>query len=290
MARTFGGVGMPSASPVEAGLRLTVIQAGRADRLYFRDLWAYRELFYILVWRDILVRYKQTAIGLAWTLLRPLLTALVFAVVFGKLVKVPSGGMPHAPFIYVALVPWLFFASAVSDASTSLSAHASLISKVYFPRILIPLVATAVALIDMLIAMALLPPMLLAFGIEIGWRLTALVPLTLLTAILSFGLGSWFAALNVRYKDVAILLPFVLQFGLYLSPVIFPSDLVPEPWRLLYSINPMVGVIEGFRWAAFPGQEVHVPALATSLAATATILLLGLRYFRKIERSLADVI
>ncbi|MBI3715406.1 MAG: ABC transporter permease [Betaproteobacteria bacterium] len=274
----------------ETDLRLTVIQAGKADRLYFRDLWVFRELFYILVWRDILVRYKQTAIGLAWTLLRPLLTALVFALVFGKLVKVPSGGMPHAPFIYIALVPWLFFASAVSDASMSLSAHASLISKVYFPRIIVPLVATAVALIDMLIAMVVLLPMLLAFGIGLDWKLAALVPLTLLTAALAFGLGAWFAALHVRYKDTAILLPFVLQFGLYLSPVIFPSDLVPHPWRLLYSLNPMVGIIEGFRWAAFPGQDVHPSAIATSVVATILILVFGLRYFRGIERGLADVI
>lgn len=269
---------------------LTVIEAGRANLEYFQDLWRFRELFYILVWRDILIRYKQTALGLAWTILKPLLTALVFALVFGKLVRVPSGGMPHAPFIYVALVPWLFFATSIAESSTSLAAHSALISKVYFPRLLIPLVATVVALFDMLIALALLVPMLMVFGVDPSWRLLALVPLTLLTTVLAFGLGGWFAALHVRYRDTGIVLPFVLQFGLYLSPVIFPSDLVPYPWRLIYSLNPMVGVIEGFRWASFPNQELHASALVTSIVAACLFLVLGLRYFRSIERDLADVI
>ena len=269
---------------------LTVIEAGKANIGYFHDLWKYRELFYLLVWRDILIRYKQTALGLAWTILKPLLTALVFALVFGRLVNVPSGGMPHAPFIYVALVPWLFFASAIAESSTSLSMHAALISKVYFPRLLIPLVATAVALIDMLIAMALLVPMLLVFGVQPGWRLIALLPLTLLITVMAFGLGAWFAALHVRFRDTGIVLPFVLQFGLYLSPVIFPSDLVPFPWRFLYSLNPMVGVIEGFRWASFPGQEIHSSALVLSIVMAFALSIAGLRYFRTIERGLADVI
>ena len=250
------------------GKRLTVIEAGRANREYFADLWRYRELFFILVWRDILIRYKQAALGLAWTILRPLLTALVFALVFGKLVKIPSGGMPHAPFIFAALVPWLFFASSIAESSTSLASHSALISKVYFPRLLIPLVSTSVAMIDMLIALVLLIPMLLVFGVEPGWRLLALIPLTMLTAALAFGLGAWTAALHVRYRDTGIVLPFVLQFGLYLSPVIFPSDLVPWPWRVLYSLNPMVGIIEGFRWASFPDQTVHASAIATSVVAS----------------------
>ncbi len=270
--------------------RLTIIEAGRANLGYFSDLWRFRELCYILVWRDILVKYKQTALGLVWTLLKPLLTALVFAVVFGKLVKVPSGGMPHAPFIYVALVPWLFFASAIADSSTSLTAHSALISKVYFPRLLIPLVATFVALIDMVIALAILVPMLMIFGVELSWRLMALAPLTLLAATLAVGFGALFSALHVRYRDTGIILPFVLQFGLYLSPVIFPSDLVPYPWRLLYSLNPMVGVIEGFRWASFPGQELHSSAVTISILAACAILAIGLRYFRAVERDLADVI
>ncbi len=270
--------------------RLTVIEAGRANIEYFQDLWRFRELFYILVWRDILIRYKQTALGLAWTLLKPLLTALVFALVFGKLVQVPSGGMPHAPFIFVALVPWLFFASAIADSSTSLTTHSGLVSKVYFPRLLLPMVATAVALIDMLVALALLVPMLLFFGVAPTWRLLLLIPLTLATGMLAFGLGAWAAALHVRYRDTGIVLPFVLQFGLYLSPVIFPSDLVPYPWRLLYSLNPVVGVIEGFRWASFPNQAVHLPALVLSLASAFVFLFAGLRYFRRTERDLADVI
>lgn len=281
---------MASGEMPDDGKRMTVIEAGRENIGYFQDLWRYRELFYILVWRDILVRYKETALGLAWTILKPLLTALVFALVFGKLVSVPSGGMPHAPFIYAALVPWLFFAASIAESSTSLAAHASLISKVYFPRLLIPLVATFVSLIDMLVALALLIPMLLVFGIDPSWRLLALIPLTVLTAILSFGLGAWFAALHVRYRDTGIVLPFVLQFGLYLSPVIFPSDLVPYPWRLLYSLNPMVGVIEGFRWASFPDQPLHASALATSVLVACVVLFWGLRYFRRIERDLADVL
>jgi lipopolysaccharide transport system permease protein len=281
---------MGSAQGTGDGKLVTVIEAGRASLGYFRDLWRFRELFYILVWRDILVRYKQAALGLAWTLLKPLLTALVFALVFGRLVNVPSGGMPHAPFIFVALVPWLFFAGAIAESSTSLAVHSALISKVYFPRLLLPLVATVVALIDMLIALALLIPMLIIFGVELSWRLLAFVPLTVLTAVLAFGLGAWFSALHVRYRDTGIVLPFVLQFGLYLSPVIFPSDLVPHPWNLLYSLNPMVGVIEGFRWAAFPNQAVNASALVTSLLLACLVVVAGLRYFRRIERDLADVI
>jgi lipopolysaccharide transport system permease protein len=271
-------------------LRITVVEAGHANREYFQDLWRFRELFYILVWRDILVRYKQAALGLGWTLLKPMLTALIFAIVFGKMIKVPSGGMPHAPFIYIALVPWLFFSTTIAEASVSLAAHAGLISKVYFPRLLVPLVAMVVALIDMMIALVLLVPMLLAFGVPLEWRLLALFPLTLVTVVLAFGLALCFASLHVRYRDTGIILPFVLQFGLYLSPVIFPSDLVPYPWRLLYSLNPIVGVIEGFRWASFPNQEVHAAALAISIAAAGLFLLLGLRYFRRMERGLADVI
>ena len=273
-----------------AGLRVTVIEAGHANRRYFDDLWQFRELFYILVWRDILVRYKQTALGLGWTVLKPLLTALIFALVFGKMINIPSGGMPHAPFIYVALVPWLFFSTTILEASVSLTAHAGLISKVYFPRLLVPLVAMVLALTDLLIALALLVPMLFMFGVSPGWRLLALIPLTLLTVLLALGLGLFFSSLHVRYRDTGIVLPFVLQFGLYLSPVIFPSDLVPYPWRLLYSLNPIVGVIEGFRWASFPGQQVDAAALATSVLAAALFLLLGLRSFRRMERGLADVI
>lgn len=281
---------MTSANLRPAEKRVTVIEAGRANLEYFQDLWRYRELFYILVWRDLLVRYKQTALGLAWTLLKPLLTALVFALVFGKLVNVPSGGMPHAPFMYVALVPWLFFATSIAESSTSLAAHSALISKVYFPRLLVPLVSTVVALIEMLVALALLVPMLIIFGIEPSWRLLALVPLTLLTACLAFALGAWSAALHVKYRDTGIVLPFVLQFGLYVSPVIFPGDLVPYPWRALYSLNPMVGVIEGFRWASFPDQSLDPMTLGTSVLATCLFLMMGLRYFRGIERHLADVI
>jgi len=278
-------------NPEDLGHReVTIIEAGRVNRDYFRDLWRYRELFYILIWRDLSVRYKQMVFGLGWTIFRPLLTALVFALVFGKLVKIPSGGMPHAPYIYAALVPWLFFATTLSDVSVSLQSHAGLISKVYFPRLLAPLVATIVALIDMLIALALLVPMLWVFNIELSWRLSALVPLTLITVVLSLGLGLCFAAMNLKYRDTSLILPYVLQFGLYLSPIVFSSDLVPFPWRLLYSLNPIVGVIEGYRWAAFPNQEVHPSAIAISAMMSVLFILTGFRYFRRMERNLADVI
>lgn len=270
--------------------RLTIIEAGHANREYVQDVWRYRELFYILVWRDILVRYKQTAIGLSWAIFRPLLAALVFALVFGKMVNIPSGGMPHAPFIYVALVPWLFFATTISDVSVSLIAHSSLISKVYFPRLIAPFVATIVALIDMLIALTLLLPMLWVFDIALTLRLFAVLPLVALVVFLSLGFGLCAAALNIRYRDTGLVIPYVLQIGLYLSPIIFPSDLVPYPWRLLYSLNPMVGVIEGFRWATFPNQQVHLSALTISIISAGLFLLLGFRYFRRMERNLADVI
>jgi lipopolysaccharide transport system permease protein len=269
---------------------ITIIEAGRANAEYLKDLWRFRELFYILVWRDVLVRYKQTAFGLAWTFLKPLLTAMVFAVVFGKMVKIPSGGMPYAPFILVALLPWLFFSTAVADASNSLHAHGGLLSKVYFPRLLAPLVAVLVALIDTSIALLLVIPMLWIFDVDLSWRLIAMVPLTVVVAMLAFGLGLLAATLNVRFRDTGLILPYLLQFGLYLSPIVFPSDLVPPTWRWLYSLNPMVGVIEAFRWAAFPGQHVHLPALWISLFATCFSLMLGYKYFRSFERGLADVI
>jgi lipopolysaccharide transport system permease protein len=269
---------------------ITIIEAGRANADYLKDLWRFRELLYILVLRDVLVRYKQTAFGLAWTILKPLLTVVVFALVFGKMVKVPSGGMPYAPFIFVALLPWLFFSTAVADASVSLLAHGGLLSKVYFPRLLVPLVAVVVALIDTSIALMLVVPMLWIFGVDLSWRLLAMVPLTAMVAILALGVGLYAATLNVRYRDTGLILPYLLQFGLYLSPIVFPSDLVPAAWRWLYSLNPMVGMIEAFRWAAFPGQQVHMPALWISLAATCLSLLLGYRYFRRFERGLADVI
>lgn len=269
---------------------IIVMEAGQVNGEYLQELWRFRELFYILVWRDVLVRYKQTVFGLAWTILRPLITAGVFALVFGKMVKVPSGGMPHAPFIFVALVPWFFFSSAISDASVSLLAYGGLLSKVYFPRLLIPLVAVTVGLIDTAVALTLIVPMLLIFHVDLSWRLVAVIPLTVMVAILALGLGLFAASLNVRYRDTGLILPFLLQLGLYLSPIVFPSALVPLEWRWLYSLNPMVGVIEGFRWAAFPAQHVHLPALWIALVATSLALALGFKYFRTFERGLADMI
>lgn len=268
----------------------SIIEAGRANAEYYQDIWRFRELFYILVWRDVVVRYKQTVFGLGWTIFRPLLTALVFSLVFGRMVKVPSGGMPYAPYIYTALIPWLFLAATISDISVSLNAYAGLISKVYFPRLLAPLVATTITSIDMLISVLVLIPMLWMFHVGFSWHLLLIIPLSFLVGGLGLGLGLCFSAMNVKYRDTGLVLPYVLQFGLYLSPIIFPSSLVPEKWRLLYSFNPAVGVIEGFRWATFPNQDIHVSSIMASVLSAIVYLFLGVRYFRRMERSLADVI
>ncbi len=269
----------------------TILEPGRAERNYWRDLWRYRELFQVLAWRDVSVRYKQTVIGVLWAVVRPVLTMVVFTVIFGRIAKLPTEGTaPYPLMVFAGMLPWTFFSSALSDASTSLVTSANLISKVYFPRLIVPTAAIIVAFIDFLISFLILIALMIWYRFMPGWQMLTL-PLFVAVALLAaMGPGLWITALNVKYRDFRYVIPFVVQFGLYVSPVGFSSSVVPEKWRLLYSLNPMVGVIDGFRWAILGGESrIYWPGFLLSLAAVAFFLWLGIRQFRKMERTFADL-
>jgi len=268
-----------------------VIEAGRTERHYWKDLWRYRELFYFLAWRDILVRYKQTVIGLAWALIRPFLTMVVFVFVFSKLAKLPSEGVPYPILVFAALLPWQFFSNAFTEAGNSLINNANMISKVYFPRLVVPVSAVIVSFVDFFISGIILVGLMLWYGFAPDWRILTLPLFILIAFAAALGAGLWTAALNVKYRDFRYIIPFVVQFGLYVSPVGFSSTIVPEQWRLLYSLNPMVGVIDGFRWAILGGNtQLYWPGFLLSLSLVLVILVTGIIYFRKTEKTFADVI
>lgn len=269
-----------------------IIEAGRAEKNYWRDLWRYRELFQVLAWRDISVRYKQTIIGVAWAVIRPFLTMVVFTVIFGKVAKLPSEGTaPYALLVFAGMLPWTFFSTALAEASNSLIGNANLISKVYFPRLIVPTATVVVALIDFLISFTVLAAMMVWYHYLPGWQILLLPVFILLAFLASLGPGLWITALNVKYRDFRYIIPFLVQFGLYISPVGFSSSVVPEKWRLLYSLNPMVGVIDGFRWCILRGESpIYWPGFYLSLAVTAFFLWLGIRQFRKMEKTFADLI
>jgi lipopolysaccharide transport system permease protein len=268
-----------------------VLEAGRAERHYWRDLWRYRELFFFLAWRDILVRYKQTVIGVVWALGRPLITMLVFTLVFSKLAKLPSDGVPYPILVFAALLPWQFFSSAFSGAGDSLISNAGMISKVYFPRLVIPASAVIVSFVDFLISGIILVGLMIWYGFAPNLRMLTLPLFIFVAFAAAMGAGLWIAALNVKYRDFRIIVPFVVQFGLYISPVGFSSTIVPEQWRLLYSLNPMVGVIDGFRWAILGGNtQLYWPGFLLSLALVIIIFITGIVHFRKTEKTFADVI
>jgi lipopolysaccharide transport system permease protein len=269
-----------------------IIEAGRADRHYWRDLWRYRELFYFLAWRDILVRYKQTVIGIAWAVLRPLLTMIIFTIIFGKLAKLPTeGAAPYAIMVFAALLPWQFFASSVSEASNSLVGNANLISKVYFPRLIVPASSMITSFVDFLISAVILVVIMIWYKFLPGWRVLTLPFFIMVAIAASMGIGLWMTALNVKYRDFRYIVAFVVQFGLYVSPVGFSSSIVPEQYRLLYSLNPMVGVIDGFRWAILGGKSnIYLPGFLLSLFMITIILIYGVIYFRRTERKFADII
>jgi len=268
-----------------------VIEAGRSELHYWKDLWRYRELFYFLSWRDILVRYKQTTIGIAWSVLRPLLTMIVFTLIFGKLAKLPSEGIPYPIMVFAAMLPWQFFSNSLSECSNSLIANANMLTKVYFPRLVVPASAVIVGLVDFFISLAIMAGLMVWYGFAPDWRIFTLPLFLALAFLASFGFGLWFAALNVKYRDFRYVVPFVVQFGLYVSPVGFASSVVPEKWRLLYSLNPMVGVIDGFRWAILGGRaELYWPGFWLSTTLTVLVFLLAVRYFRSTEKAFADVI
>ncbi len=268
-----------------------VIEAGRAERQYWKDLWRYRELFYFLAWRDILVRYKQTAIGIAWALIRPFLTMIVFTVVFGTVAKLPSEGVPYPILVFAAMLPWQFFANSLSECSTSLITNSNLISKVYFPRLIVPTSAVVVSFVDFMISGIILLGLMAWYNFVPSWRILTLPVFILVAFAAALGAGLWLAALNVQYRDFRFIVPFIVQFGLYISPVGFSSSVIPEKWRLLYSLNPMVGVIDGFRWAILGGgAQLDLPGFILSLGLVSLLLISGIWYFRKMERTFADVI
>ncbi len=270
---------------------ILVIEVGRTERYYWHDLWRYRELFYFLAWRDILVRYKQTVIGLAWALIRPLLTMMVFVFVFGKLANLPSDGVPYPILVFAALLPWQFFSNAFTEAGNSLISNANMISKVYFPRLVVPASAIIVSFVDFLISGIILVGLMVWYGFAPDWRILTLPLFIFIAFAAALGAGLWIAALNVKYRDFRYIIPFVVQFGLYVSPVGFSSNIVPEQWRLLYSLNPMVGVIDGFRWAILGGStQLYWPGFILSLTLVTFILVTGVYYFRKTEKHFADVI
>src|SRR6202030_816157 len=268
-----------------------VIEAGRTESQYWRDLFRYRELFYFLAWRDVLVRYKQTVIGVLWAVIRPFLTMVVFVFVFSRIAKLPSDGVPYPVMVFAAMLPWQLFATSLAEGSGSLINNANLISKVYFPRLIVPASAVIVSFVDFAISMGILAVLMIFYKVWPGLPLLGLPIFTVMALLASAGAGTWLAALTVKYRDFRYVVPFIVQLGVYISPVGFSSSIVPAKWRLLYDLNPMVGVIDGFRWSIsggktpFPGQSLEL-----ALVTTAILLATGIWYFRKTERTFADII
>jgi lipopolysaccharide transport system permease protein len=271
---------------------LIVLEAGRRERHYWRDLWRYRELFRVLAWRDLSVRYKQTVIGVIWALIRPVLTMAVFTIIFGRIAQLPTDGTaPYAVMVFAGILPWTFFANGLGEASGSLIGSANLITKVYFPRLIVPTATVVVAFVDFLISFCVLVLLMAWYQFAPDWRILLLPLFVLLAFCASVGPALWIGALNVKYRDVRYVVPFLVQLGLYMSPVGFSSSVVPEQWRLLYSLNPMVGIIDGFRWCILSGQsQLYAPGLAVSIGVTIFFLWFGIHQFRKMEKTFADLI
>ncbi|MDP8244294.1 MAG: ABC transporter permease [Candidatus Hinthialibacter antarcticus] len=272
--------------------RILILEAGRANKNYWIDLWHYRELFWILAWRDIAVRYKQTIVGIAWAIIQPFLTMLVFTFVFGGIAKLPSeGNAPYALMVLSALLPWTLFSKALSEASNSLINNANLISKVYFPRLIVPTATVVTAFVDFLISFLLLLGLMVYFQYLPSFSILFLPVFMLMALLASLGPGLWITSLNVKYRDFRHVIPFVVQFGLYVSPVGFSSNLIPEKWRLLYNLNPMVGVIDGFRWCILGSDSpIYWPGFILSWVVIVVFLWLGVRTFRRVECIFADLI
>ncbi|HKP47416.1 MAG TPA: ABC transporter permease [Pyrinomonadaceae bacterium] len=256
----------------------------------FRELWEYRELLYFLTWRDVKVRYKQTALGAAWAIIQPLFMMLVFSLFFGRLAKVPSDGIPYPIFTFCALLPWQLFAHALTESSNSLVANERLITKVYFPRLVVPIAAVLGGLVDFVVAFVILLILMFYYGIVPGWAIVTLPGFILLAILTALGVGLWLSALNVKYRDVRYTINFLIQFWLFATPVAYPSSIVPAKWRALYGLNPMAGVVEGFRWALLGKEEAPGMMLWVSVAVVAVILFGGLYYFRRMEQEFADVV
>src|SRR5258708_487904 len=265
-----------------------IIEPGRAEKNYWRDLWLFRELFYILSWRDIKVRYKQTVIGAAWSIIRPLLTTIIFTVVFSRVAKLSApGGVPYAIMVFAGMLPWQFFANALAEASNSLIGNANLVSKVYFPRMIIPASSIITSLVDFGISFLLLVAMMLFYQYVPDIKIVLLPVFILMALMAAFGVGLYITALNVKYRDFRYIIPFIVQIGLYITPVGFSSAIIPEKWRLWYSLNPMVGIVDGFRWSIL-GEAIYWPGFLLSTSITFVFLWVGIRYFRKTEKTFAD--
>ena len=276
----------------DPAMQWVVLEPSRIEKQYWLDLWRYRELFAILAWRDIAVRYKQTAIGVSWALIRPFLTMVVFTVIFGRLAKLPTeGNAPYAVLVFAGMLPWQFFSSSLSSSSESLIANSNLLTKVYFPRLIVPAAAVITSFVDFLISFVILAGLMLWFNWWPSWRLLTLPLWVAIAFAASMGAGLWLASLNVQYRDFRYVVPFLVQFGLYLSPVGFSSAIVPEKWQILYAMNPMVGVIEGFRWAIIgEASAISSSGLWISIGIVVLLTFTGLRQFRLMEKRFADVI
>ena len=265
-----------------------ILEPGRTAKNYWNDLWRFRELFYILSWRDIKVRYKQTVIGAAWSIIRPLLTTIIFTIVFNRIAKVPNpSAVPYALLVFAGMVPWQFFSNALSDSSGSLIGNANLITKVYFPRMIIPASSIITSLVDLAISLVILSLLFLWYQFIPSWHLVFLPLFIALAFVCAFGMGLFLTALNIKYRDFRFIIPFIVQFGLYISPVGFNSEIINTKWKLLYSLNPMVGVIDGFRWCLL-GNSMHWVSFFISALITIIFLFIGIWYFRKMERTFAD--
>jgi lipopolysaccharide transport system permease protein len=269
-----------------------VLEPGRIEKNYWRDLWNYRELFQVLAWRDVSVRYKQTVIGVAWAVLRPVLSMMIFTFVFARLAKLPTEGKaPYALMVFVGMLPWIFFSTALGDASNSLITNVNLISKVYFPRLIVPTATIMVGFVDLTIGFGILVLMMLWYHFLPSLQIVLLPVFVLLAFLATLGPSLWITALNVKYRDFRYVLPFILQLGIYVSPVGFSSRVVPAKWKLLYSLNPMVGVIDGFRWCILGSDSpLYVPGFLLSALVIALFVWIGIVYFRRTERSFADII
>ena len=283
---------VPGSSSTPRQEQVLIIEPGRTEKNYWTDLWRYRELFLILAWRDVSVRYKQTIIGVAWAIIRPFLTMVVFTVIFGRVAGLPSDGdAPYALMVFAAMLPWSLFSTSLGEASNSLIGNANLISKVYFPRLIVPTATVVTAFVDFLISFVILLGLMIYYRFAPGWNILLLPFFVILALLASLGPGLWITALNVKYRDFRYVIPFVVQFGLYVSPVGFSSNVVPEQWRLLYNLNPMVGVIDGFRWCILGGDSpIYWPGFALSLTIVTFFLWLGVNQFRKMEKTFADLI
>jgi lipopolysaccharide transport system permease protein len=269
-----------------------IIEAGKTEKNYWQDLWRYRELFMILSWRDIKVRYKQTVIGALWSILRPLMTMIIFTLIFSKVAKLPSeGSAPYALLVYTAMLPWQFFANSLSEAANSLISNTNLISKIYFPRLIIPTATIITSLIDFLIAFLLLFVLSVYYSFFPSWQIMFLPLFLVLAFIASMGIGLWITAMNVKYRDFRYIVPFMVQFGLYVSPVGFSSSIIPDKYMYFYALNPMVGVIDGFRWCLLRGETPLNPmVISISCISSFVFLYLGIERFRRMEKNFADII